>query len=83
MIERLKVNQFFTVPSVIRHLMKVGDELVTKYNLSSLKTIASSEYTYFEWSLLIPCEPELYKLMHRRTFVSDEYIYPPQYKSRN
>jgi len=45
MIERLKVNQFFTVPSAIRHLMKVGDELVTKYNLSTLKTIASSEYT--------------------------------------
>ena len=55
MIERLKVNQFFTVPSAIRHLMKVGDELVTKYNLSTLKTIASSEYTYFEWSPFILC----------------------------
>ena len=48
MIERLKVNQFFTVPSAIRHLMKLGDQLVSKYDLSSLKTIASSEYTYFE-----------------------------------
>ena len=48
MVDRLKVNQFFTVPSAIRHLMKVGDELVPKYDLSSLKTIASSEYTYFE-----------------------------------
>ena len=45
MVDRLKVSQFFTVPSAIRHLMKVGDELVTKYDLSSLKTIASSEYT--------------------------------------
>ena len=45
MVDRLQVNQFFTVPSAIRLLMKVGDELVTKYNLSSLKTIASSEYT--------------------------------------
>ena len=51
MVDRLKVNQFLTVPSAIRLLMKVGDKLVTKYNLSTLKTIASSEYTYFEWSL--------------------------------
>ena len=62
MVDRLQVNQFFTVPSAIRLLMKVGDKLVTKYNLSSLKTIASSEYTYFE---LIACKPEHYKLMHR------------------
>ena len=65
MVDRLQVNQLFTVPSAIRHLMKVGDELVTKYNLSTLKTIASSEDTYFEWSPLIPCKPELYKLMHK------------------
>lgn len=58
MIERLKVNQFFTVPSAIRLLMKVGDGLVTKYDLSTLKTIASSEYTYFEFSLILPCKPE-------------------------
>ena len=45
MIDRLKVNQFFTVPSTIRLLIKLGDKLVTKYNLSSLKTIASGEYT--------------------------------------
>ena len=54
MVERLKVNQFFTVPSAIRLLMKDGDELVTKYNLSSLKTIASSEYviwTITTWRL--------------------------------
>ena len=77
MVDRLQVNQFFTVPSAIRLLMKVGDKLVTKYNLSSLKTIASSEYTYtlIECSLLIPCKMEHYKLMHR--FFSDDYIYPP------
>ena len=55
MVDQLKVNQFFTVPSAIRHLMKVGDKLVPKYDLSSLKTIASSEYTYFKWSPIIPC----------------------------
>ena len=59
MVERLKVNQFFTVPSAIRLLMKVGDELVTKYNLSTLKTIASSEYTYIEFSLILPWKPVL------------------------
>ena len=62
MVDRLKVSQFFTVPSAIRHLMKVGDELVTKYDLSSLKTIASSEYTYFEWSPLIPCILNMYNI---------------------
>jgi len=45
MVERLKVNQFFTTPSAIKHLMKAGDEHVSGYNLSSLRTIASSEYT--------------------------------------
>ena len=80
MVDRLQVNQFFTVPSAIRLLMKVGDKLVTKYNLSSLKTIASSEYTYtlVECSILIPCKMEHYKLMHR--FFSDIH---PQYKNRN
>ena len=45
MVERLKVNQFFTTPSAIRHLMKAGDEHVKVYDLSSLRTVASSEYT--------------------------------------
>ena len=53
MVDRLKVNQFFTIPPAIRLLMKVGDKLVTKYNLSSLKTIASSEYTIADTSLEI------------------------------
>ena len=41
MVERLKVNQFYTIPSVLKHLMKAGDGHVTKYILSSLKTLAS------------------------------------------
>jgi len=42
MVQRLKVNQFFTTPSAIRYLMKAGDKQVSKYNLSSLRTVAST-----------------------------------------
>ena len=41
MVQRLRVNQFYTTPSAIRKLMKADEEFVTKYNLSSLKTIGS------------------------------------------
>ena len=41
MVERLKVNQFYTTPSAIRKLIKAGKEHVERYNLSSLKTIGS------------------------------------------
>ncbi|KAJ8668714.1 hypothetical protein QAD02_010377 [Eretmocerus hayati] len=40
-IDRYKVNQFYTAPTAIRSLMKFGDELVKKYDLSTLKVLGS------------------------------------------
>ncbi|XP_018917806.2 acetyl-coenzyme A synthetase isoform X1 [Bemisia tabaci] len=40
-IQRYKVNQFYTAPTAIRALMKFGDEPVKKYDLSSLKVLGS------------------------------------------
>lgn len=41
MVERLKINQFYTTASAIRMLMKSGDKYISKYDLSSLRTIGS------------------------------------------
>ncbi|MCP4439509.1 MAG: acetate--CoA ligase [Aureispira sp.] len=41
MCEKHKINQFYTAPTAIRALMAKGDEHVTKYDLSSLKTLGS------------------------------------------
>ncbi|WP_412984699.1 acetate--CoA ligase [Pontimicrobium sp. IMCC45349] len=40
-VEKHKVNQFYTAPTAIRALAKQGTELVDKYDLSSLKTLGS------------------------------------------
>lgn len=40
-IEKYKVTIFYTAPTAIRSLMRVGDELVKKYDLSSLRHTAS------------------------------------------
>ncbi len=40
-IEKHKINQFYTAPTAIRALAKQGVELVEKYNLSSLKVLGS------------------------------------------
>ncbi|HEY0091108.1 MAG TPA: acetate--CoA ligase, partial [Flavobacterium sp.] len=40
-IEKHKVNQFYTAPTAIRSLAKESNEWVLKYNLSSLKIIGS------------------------------------------
>ncbi|MBC3846615.1 acetate--CoA ligase [Winogradskyella echinorum] len=40
-IEKHKVNQFYTAPTAIRALAKQGVELVEKYDLSSLKVLGS------------------------------------------
>ena len=39
-IERLKVNQFFTAPTAVRLLIKSGDKFVKKYDRSSCRIIA-------------------------------------------
>ena len=40
-VEKHKVNQFYTAPTAIRALAKQGTELVDKYDLSSLKVLGS------------------------------------------
>jgi len=40
-IEKHKVNQFYTAPTAIRALAKQGTELVDQYDLSSLKVLGS------------------------------------------
>ncbi|WP_298494832.1 acetate--CoA ligase [uncultured Algibacter sp.] len=40
-VQKHKVNQFYTAPTAIRALAKQGTELVDKYDLSSLKVLGS------------------------------------------
>jgi len=40
-VDKYKVNQFYTAPTAIRSLISCGDEYVEKYDLSSLKVIGS------------------------------------------
>ena len=40
-IDKYKVTQFYTAPTAIRSLMKFGDDLVKKHNLSTLKVLGS------------------------------------------
>ena len=40
-VDKHKVNQFYTAPTAIRALAKQGTELVEKYDLSSLKVLGS------------------------------------------
>jgi acetyl-CoA synthetase len=40
-VEKHKINQFYTAPTAVRALAKHGTELVDKYDLSSLKVLGS------------------------------------------
>jgi len=40
-VEKFKVTQFYTAPTAIRSLIRLGDEWPNKYDLSSLKTLGS------------------------------------------
>lgn len=40
-VEKYKVNQFYTAPTAIRALVTHGTDYVTKYDLSSLKTLGT------------------------------------------
>ena len=40
-VEKHKINQFYTAPTAIRALAKNGTELIEKYDLSSLKVLGS------------------------------------------
>lgn len=41
MVQRHKINSFYTAPTAIRALRRFGDEIVSKYDLSSLRVIGS------------------------------------------
>jgi acetyl-CoA synthetase len=41
MIQRHKITQFYTAPTAIRSLMRYGDEIPKKYDMSSLKVLGS------------------------------------------
>ena len=41
MIERLGVNQFYTIPSVLRALMAKDQDVPKQFNLQSLRIIGS------------------------------------------
>jgi acetyl-CoA synthetase len=40
-VEKYKVNQFYTAPTAIRALVPFGEEMVTKYDRSSLKVLGT------------------------------------------
>ena len=44
MVERLKINHFYTSPAAIRKLMKENRDCVGSYDVSSLRTIASGDF---------------------------------------
>ncbi|MDA3961608.1 MAG: acetate--CoA ligase [Planctomycetota bacterium] len=41
MVERLKINSFYTAPTAIRAIARAGDEFVTKYDRSSLRVLGT------------------------------------------
>ena len=43
MVSRLRVTQLYTAPTAIRMLYRYGDELVRKYDRSSLRVLGSGE----------------------------------------
>ncbi len=40
-VDKYKVNQFYTAPTAIRALISMGDEFVTKHDLSSLRVLGT------------------------------------------
>jgi acetyl-CoA synthetase len=41
MVERLKINQFYTAPTALRSIQREGDSFVTKYDRSSLRVLGT------------------------------------------
>jgi acetyl-CoA synthetase len=56
-VEKFKVNSFYTAPTAIRALIRLGDEWPAKYDLSSLRTLG----TVGE-----PINPEAWMWYHKR-----------------
>jgi acetyl-CoA synthetase len=55
-VEKYKVNQFYTAPTAIRALIRLGDEWPAKYDLSSLRILGSVGE---------PINPEAWMWYHR------------------
>jgi len=55
LVERLKINSFYTAPTAIRTLMKFGDDFVNAHDLSSLRILGSVGE---------PLNPEAWKWYH-------------------
>jgi len=55
-VDRLKVTQFYTAPTAIRALMAHGDEIPSKYDLSTLKVLGSVGE---------PINPEAWRWYHK------------------
>src|SRR5450759_2826276 len=41
MVERLKINQFYTAPTALRSIQRAGDDYVKKYDKSSLRILGT------------------------------------------
>ncbi len=41
MVQRLKINQFYTAPTALRAIQRMGDEFVKKYDRSSLRVLGT------------------------------------------
>ena len=41
MVERLKINQFYTAPTALRAIQRMGDEFVRKYDRSTLRVLGT------------------------------------------
>ena len=41
LVQRHKINQFYTAPTAIRALMKFGADPIKKYDLSSLRVLGT------------------------------------------
>jgi acetyl-CoA synthetase len=56
LIEKYKITKFYTTPTTIRSLMRYGEEIPQKYNLSSLKILGSVGE---------PLNPEAWRWFHK------------------
>jgi acetyl-CoA synthetase len=56
LVEKFKVTQFYTAPTAIRSLIRLGEEWPNKYDMSSLKTLGSVGE---------PINPEAWMWYHR------------------
>ena len=77
MIERLKINHFYSTPAVLSELMNTGDSDVKKYDMSSLKNLGLGKIciiviidltlallTCAHFTAGLPTKPKVWKWYH-------------------